>query len=264
MTQLLMNPLTAPPPPEVPLRNAPLVCVLAQIRFPLITSIGDPAFIGPFQEAIRRRYPTLREDRTQALMFGSQGAMPGATMTTWRFSDDAGWQVVLAANFLALQTSHYTSRIDFIDRFSEIITALETHIGPGSLDRLGIRYIDRVVNAGVDDMRQMIQQAVLGIADTPLAGHASHTITESLLNFDNRFLLARWGHLPPQATLDPTVMEPIDSQSWVLDLDAYVDGPRAFDADDICSETRLLAERAYAFFRWAVTDVFLRRYGGEP
>lgn len=38
---------------------------------------------------------------------------------------------------------------------------------------------------------------------------------------------------------------------------------RPFDVDRIVAEAQSFAERLYAMFRWAVTDDFLRLYGGE-
>ena len=45
-----LNPLTATPPIEVPLKNAPLVRAIAQVRFPPILSIEQQEFVGSFQE----------------------------------------------------------------------------------------------------------------------------------------------------------------------------------------------------------------------
>jgi len=36
-----------------------------------------------------------------------------------------------------------------------------------------------------------------------------------------------------------------------------------FSTDRVIEETRRGAEHAYAFFRWAVLDEFLRRFGGD-
>src|SRR5689334_19814276 len=41
------DPMTAALPPEVPLPRAPLVRVLAQLRFPFVASIENAAFIAP-------------------------------------------------------------------------------------------------------------------------------------------------------------------------------------------------------------------------
>ena len=38
----------------------------------------------------------------------------------------------------------------------------------------------------------------------------------------------------------------------------------ALDVDATVAQARSFAERIYSIFRWAVTDEFLRRYGGQP
>ena len=65
------NPLVASPPSEIPLRNAPLVRVIAQVRFPLIASIDKRGFIAAFQEGLRDTYPVLRQETIQGLVVGS-------------------------------------------------------------------------------------------------------------------------------------------------------------------------------------------------
>ncbi len=54
--------LKAEVPDEVPLPNAPLARVLAQIRFPPILSIRKADSVADFQEALRTEYPNLRRD----------------------------------------------------------------------------------------------------------------------------------------------------------------------------------------------------------
>src|SRR5690348_14768300 len=71
--------MTAPPPlsggspAEVPLPRAPLVLVVAQVRFPTILAIRNADRVAAFQEAIRRTYPILRQERVAQLVF----AVPG-------------------------------------------------------------------------------------------------------------------------------------------------------------------------------------------
>jgi uncharacterized protein (TIGR04255 family) len=50
----------------------------------------------------------------------------------------------------------------------------------------------------------------------------------------------------------------------VLDLDAFREGERPFEPGAIVAEAQALAERAYGFYRWSVTDAFLTRFGGTP
>ena len=64
------NPLVAATPAEIPLRTAPLVRVIAQVRFPVIASIDTRGFIASFQEALREAYPVLRPEMTQGFVVG--------------------------------------------------------------------------------------------------------------------------------------------------------------------------------------------------
>jgi uncharacterized protein (TIGR04255 family) len=64
--------------------------------------------------------------------------------------------------------------------------------------------------------------------------------------------------------VDPAAIEPIDEPSWVLDLDMFDANPCPFDVAAALGRSRSFAERIYTVFRWAVTDRFLVRYGGQP
>jgi uncharacterized protein (TIGR04255 family) len=70
--------------------------------------------------------------------------------------------------------------------------------------------------------------------------------------------------VPAGVTVDPNAIEPIAEPSWVLDLDMFSNEQQAFVPVEIVAAARRYCERLYAVFRWAVTDDFLRRYGGEP
>ena len=98
-----------------------------------------------------------------------------------------------------------------------------------------------------------------GIAGTPVSAQALHALSESMFALDGARLLARWGRLPPDATVDPAAIEP----SWILDLDMFSAEPVPFSTERVLEDAQRFAERIYTFFRWAVTDDFLRRYGGK-
>ena len=260
------NPLVAASPEEIPLRNAPLVRVIAQVRFPVIASIDNRGFIASFQEALRDAYPVLRPEMTQGFVVGFQGVTPAPSQMIWRFRDVQGhWRVSLAPDFIALETTAYVSRSDFLARLQGALRALHEHIGPKVIDRVGLRYIDRVLMHGVEDIATLVRQEVIGILATPMAASAQQALSESLFVVPNTRarLLARWGQVPPQGTVDPDALEPVDTPSWILDLDMFSVESRSFDPEALVAEVRTYAERIYTLFRWAVTEEFLRRYGGE-
>jgi uncharacterized protein (TIGR04255 family) len=260
------SPLVGGPPTEVPLPQAPLVRVIAQVRFPLILSIQKQEYISPFQEAIRALYPVLRLEQNQGVMLGDAGVVGTRSSQVWRFHDSSeGWRVSLATDFLALETTNYTSRDDFIGRFELLLRAMQEHLTPGTIDRLGVRYIDQIVGPNLDDLGSLIRPEVCGVSASPLASQTQHAVTECVFELPDEQgnLKARWGNLPKNGTIDPGVLRPIDQHSWILDLDAYTREQHSFDIDGIVEKTRSLAQRAYCVFRWAVTDEFLRRYGGD-
>ncbi|MGE5362165.1 MAG: TIGR04255 family protein [Bacteroidales bacterium] len=259
------DPLEAPLPVEVPLRDSPLVRVIAQLRFPEILSVEQRDFVAPFQEATRGTYAVLRQEQTQGILLGPGGMAPVRPKVAWRFSDRSGhWRVSLASEFLALETTNYASRSDFFDRLKFLSDVLQRHIGPSQVDRLGVRYIDRITGDAVDQIASLVRPEVRGITGTVAARRAVHALSESMFELPEARVLARWGVLPPGATVDPAAIEPANEKSWILDLDMFSTSPMPFVVDDVVAEARRYSERIYTVFRWAVTDGFLVRYGGRP
>ena len=260
------NPITGTLPAEVPLPKAPLVRVITQVRFPLIVSIEKPDFIAPFQEALRGVYPVLRQERTKGIVFNVQGIRPATSAVTWRFKDvDAKWQVSLAPDFVALETTSYSSRKDFFDRLSVVVNALEKHFEPKVVDRIGVRYIDRLVGPALGEIQKLIRPHMLGILGTAAAGNVEQMINESIFAAQptGEMILLRHGRVPKDATVDPAAIDPINEPSWILDIDMFRSGSREFRAQEITDQARSYAERIYTFFRWAVSDDFLRHFGGK-
>jgi uncharacterized protein (TIGR04255 family) len=260
-----IDPLVGPLPAEVPLKDAPLVRVIAQLRFPEILSLGQRDFVAPFQEAVRSRYPVLRQEQTQGLLVGAATVAPVKPHIAWRFTDAEGhWRVSLTPDFMALETTRYTSRSDFFGRLKAVAQALDEHVEPGQLDRLGIRYIDRITGDAVDDIAKLVRPEVRGITGTIAAAHAAHALSESMFELPDARVLARWGCLPPGATVDPAAIEPAKEKSWILDLDMFSTAPMPFVVESVVEVAQRYAERIYTVFRWAVTNDFLVRYGGKP
>lgn len=257
------NPLVGPAPSEVPLKGAPLVRVIGQIRFPLLISVSDAEFVAPFQRAIQHRYPILRQEQITMFMMIPAGAPP-TMRPAWRFTDvESRWRVSLTPEFAAIETTAYTSRDDFLKRWAEVLSALAEHVQPAQMDRLGLRYIDRITGEAIENISSLIRPEMRGISGTSLAAHARHILTEAAFSTGEATLLARWGSLPASTTTEPETIEPIDTPSWILDIDVSTTKQQNFSVERITELTKSFAERAYSMFRWAVTEDFLRKYGGD-
>ena len=225
MTVFDHNPLTDSPPDEVPLPNAPLIRVLAQVRFPRILSIEKKDHVAPFQESIRKDYPILRPEQTQGVVLGPKGIVVEHQMV-WRFlNEEDTWRVSLAPNFLSLETDSYASRHDFLERLQKVLLALDKHFEPHIVERFGLRYVNRLFQDNTGDLPNLVRPEITGVMATEFGQQVHQTISESLfkLSEGDSQLTTRWGYLPEKATIDPAVVEPVDQISWILDLDmAYI------------------------------------------
>lgn len=254
---------------EIPLPDAPLVAVVAQLRFPPVASIAREEFIGPFQEAIRADYPVLRQEREVSLVL-TPGGIPDAADSgiVWRFRDKQGaWGVSLAPSFVALDTTAYVDRSGFLARLRAVLDALAASVDPATFDRFGLRYANRVVFDGPDGvgaLDHLVRADVRGIGTSPLGSRAElvHTINDSQFRLGEAILHGRWGLLPPQAQLDPLHGEAVKDLSWLLDLDMFTDASSDFDVSRVVDLAATFAATTYRFFRWAVTPELLKRYGG--
>jgi uncharacterized protein (TIGR04255 family) len=258
------QPLTSLPPAEVPLPNAPLVRVICQVRFPPILAIRNPDRTSVFQEMLRGAYPILKQDRTQNVNL--------AAALIWRLTssrEDPYWRVSLGVDFVALETTAYDSRNDFLSRLRSVLCSLETAFHPTDVSRLGLRYIDRLTGNAVERLGELIHPMALGIlqpstdSNTALGAATVHVLTEAHFLAQEGQIQARWGKVPQNTTYDPTALEPVDEISWVLDLDMFTAEPQPFSQDALLDRTESFAERIYAVFRQIVNDAFLMYYGAQ-
>lgn len=240
--------------------KAPLEWVIAMARFPMVMEIESPVFLAAFQKALKSKYPLGELETVQDLVPG--GAQP-PPKKVWRFSDENRWRVSLAQDFLAVETRSYTNRDDLVARLREALEAMPSTDRPPRIDRLGVRYIDRIRGAELRDIASLVRPEIAGIASTRAMPECIHAFSDTSFRVGDHVLVARWGLLPARATLDPALMDAIDEQSWLLDLDMVSQKPLAFDPEAIANKAREFATRIYTFFRWAVTDEFLVRYGGN-
>ena len=262
------SPFLAPPPKEIPLPKAPLVRVIAQVRFPPDLRLEDLRRIGPFQDKIRSSYPELMIEEGPLHPGPAGPPLPAQKRTTYRFLDPTGkWRASLSHDFLALETKAYGSRSDFLARLHSLLVALQEITKTETIHRTGIRYIDRVREKDLTRIRDILRPEMATELNTfmhTLAQHAIHDVLLSLPGKEGIQLRSRWGFLPPNKTVDPNALEPVPEKSWILDTDAFKNAKIPFNPAKISETMILLAEKSYTFFRWAVTDRFLELYGGTP
>ncbi|MGX9966103.1 TIGR04255 family protein [Roseomonas sp. F4] len=260
----LTNPFDGPPPNEVALIHAPLARVIAQVRFPPILALENAAEISGFQKTIREYYPVLRKEEVREVSVSAHGEVKVGTVALWKFSDARDeWWVSVTNNFVALETRAYSSRKNFIDRLDLLFHAANAAFRPQVIERLGLRYVNRLKGPILNRLSSLVRQEMLGISASSLASftHLSLTETHLALQGVGGEMLLRHGHLPPNMSYDPAI-EPVDSPTWVLDIDTFRSQRLAFDPVHLSELSADLAQQSYRLFRWITKDEFLREHGG--
>lgn len=259
------SPFTDEPVPEVPLPSTPLEQVIAQIRFPRELGLTNEDAVERFHKSLRDEYPIISQEHELALLAGPDGVVqqPGQEVL-WRFSDlDARWKITLSKEFIAIDTTAYDSRADFIRRLRGVLEALASVRRIIAVQRFGMRYVDRLVVDDVTNLQRLIRGPLIApIELIPLDGAAvAHSVSETVFTLADMRMKVRTALLPPNQTFDPSIA-PRPDKSWILDFDAFSTNRIAFDVDRVVADAERYAQRVYRMFRWAVSDEALRAWGG--
>ncbi len=258
---------------EVHLKHAPLAKVLMQVQYSRTPQLVTDAAETGIAESLGR-YP-VRRRQLAAGVFPSivvngqplplpAGNPPG---TMCQFTNpSASWQVSVTETAVSLETTEYSTRDDFCERSLEIFRAITSAALPPVVDRVGLRYIDRLSGERLSRVSRLVipqLQALSGCVEESL--YLRHSITDSLIELSPaEHLRVRSGQLPPGAAFDPA-LPPLQEPSWLLDMDVFtVQAGFAFDADELTARLRRFAEAAYSFFRFATTDAFQNEHQGNP
>ncbi|MFC6079518.1 TIGR04255 family protein, partial [Microbispora bryophytorum] len=184
----------------------------------------------------------------------------------WRLrSADENWSISVSATFLALESRQYPGRTELRSRLSFAIERFLQFARPPFLERVGVRYINRVHDEDiVRNLSKYVKPEVLGPLAAPIPSSVSvnHSINETRYVVDDQELQVRQGFVGPGLLHDPAIA-PVKYPTWILDLDAFTHVKREFSAESVDRLVGELAARDYRYFRWAVTAEFLERFGGE-
>jgi uncharacterized protein (TIGR04255 family) len=254
--------------PEIHLARVPLEKVLVQVQFSLTPELVSDDGEQRLSAALTR-YPVRRRGQSINVKINpATASMENEVVTTRIFADpESSWTVTVMETAVGLETVAYYSRDDFCDRAREVFEAIVAVSTPPIVDRVGLRYIDRIRDVGdlerLDDYLNPRLRVLDGAVASPLV--VKHSVSDTVLQItEDELLKVRSGLLPPMAVSDH-VLAPIDTQSWVLDLDIFTaTGGFPFDPDTLDARLRLYAQHVYSFFRWATTDEFQEAFRDRP
>ena len=241
-----------PPAPHRQLKDAPLIRVLCQVRWPNTANFDLDHVARVLAAKVGEYYPVLDRKDEVEFIFTPQGVSqkPTGAIHLLSSADDA-WTVSLGGNFLALETSAYRGHQDFLQRLEVLLEALVGAAQIPQCTRLGYRYTNRVLGEGdLASLNTCFDPSVVGlVAPEGLGLVKTQSVSEAVFGTPDARLLVRSSYLPPDTTIDPTI-SPVSEPSWLLDIDA-------FDEQKVHSfATKLIVERATQLANLANTTFF--------
>lgn len=262
---LSRNPFTGQPVEETQLTAAPLILVISQIRWPQITTLsGDISRIADsFGRAVSHEYPIMNQHKEVQYQLSPQGVSQsqGDDIFEW-MSADGDWSILISPRFITFQTKTYSNRHDFFARMEAALKILVSIVEIPVVERIGFRYTNRISEReDYARLGDLVEVPALDSSGFDESVEMIHTLTEAVYRIDKSHLRVRSALLPRGGTIDP-VIPPVDSPSWVMDLDASSDSRVPFDLTQSIAKASELATLAYAYFRYAVKPEFTIHFGG--
>jgi uncharacterized protein (TIGR04255 family) len=246
-----------PPSPRVFYEKAPLIDVIAQLRFPPILAIqaGPPA---EFQERIRKVFPLVEEGFALGLPMGVElpaqvekliSSQSGDKLYQF-LSEDRKDTITLSKDMIGFSTKKYSRWEEFKTTLMNSVEALNQIYSPSFYNRIGLRYIDAIncdsIGLGNSKWSELFKREILGEISIPL-------FEENLLLVSRQIVISfpdKFGALLLQHGLGN--IQNKRGFSYIIDFDFYREQKTEVgDASAVLERFHDLAGRA---FRWCITD----------
>jgi uncharacterized protein (TIGR04255 family) len=237
-----------PPAASTPLRAAPLVRVLVQVRFDNQRAFGTSAGASDIHELIGDRYPRLLAEQQAVITAGPTGVSSDFA-PVYKMTDLEGRRsVALGTDHVTLELSDYLDWADARARFDEILSAVVEVGNVRVAERVGLRYVNHFESAEVDGRVNPALLASLQFSE--LRAYLASSASQLILRDDGSVLLVRCG-------ISREESQPMSP--FLLDIDCATDKAVAFNQDAVYSRLDAFNDVAFRFFIWSITKDYYER-----
>lgn len=263
---MTVQPMPFPTSERVIYDKNTLTEVLFQVRFPRLLQF-DSELPADFQKAVLGEYPLLEEKRIVRFAIAAGGTemptMPDTSSIVYDFiSENRGWKVSLANDFVAVSTSNYVRWEEFQARALAVVGYFLGIYRIPVFTRIGLRYqniIDRTrLQLGAERWSTLLKPFIAGelltdaFTENQFVGRQC-AFTIQLDNGDHVQVVHGTMNSPDAAT-----------GTYRLDSDFYNATQHKADTNVVNTVTNRLHDNSGHFFRWAITDVLHRAMGPKP
>lgn len=245
----------------------PVFYFLTQVRFNRVTQMEQ--YVPAFQEALRRDgFADFNEEVQLEVAWQQSGsAQPEIQQLhrkRWLFNDmnkQSGF--VLQDDALVFHTTAYTCFSDCKAAVMGALQKLDAEVGLNFTQRVGMRYLDRVLVADFSQLNDLLHPGLLGLAGD-VTGNLRHSFSETVSVVDGLTLVLKSFVSPSGLMLPPdlqgiTLALPDEfvgnrSPQVVIDSDCYVEKRFAFEMATIEEHLDRLHDQLLGLFEQATTQ----------
>lgn len=265
------------------LHRPPLIQALVQVKFPLSAQFQTLAGVAPVQAGLEDFLPFMEQVQSHRV---SVGLGPGGadsyqseSSVSWRFSNGGNWSLLLEPTAATLSAgSDYQGIDDFADRFSHVLSALTDAAKFRRCDRIGVRYVNIIdLPLGMDrewtkwfrpeltgwSSSSFLEAATELVADINQSQFRAKPVGQFADAPGGVQAIIHYGLIPPGTQVQLNPPRNLDQQSYVLDMDIFIQTGQEFRPDGLLEQLRMLHAQIDSFFRWSLTDEGAAYFGVE-
>lgn len=253
--------LELPEPRDEPLPRSPLALVVCQLRYletpqaaELRVGLEAQSALGGRDEwqleAVRAASITMMNAVDQSSGIQSPASGFEVLKAGWRLtSRDKKWSVTIQPEQASVETTNYETWQTFYPHLRTVAEVLEKTVRPEAELRLGLRYVDQLVDPPVTSpsgWSRWIRPEVLGLLLHPVLAPGVEGMKQevALVDTPDRKATLRSGFVRDNSS---------GQLIYLLDFDTYRDSMREFDAAGILTAVEELHRLALQLFQLVIT-----------
>lgn len=262
-----------------PLKNPPVYFTICQVRFNQLLKLAEflPAIQEGFSKAGYPAYETQSNLVIQMVAHVPQEGKPEqlqpmpSTHDSYQFGNlECTHLFMLDSQALTLQSTQYGCFEAFSAEFLKGLRIVHEAVDLSFTERIGLRYLDRVMPVEGDALEQYLVPEVHGLLNR-LGGQGLYTYSEAMSQQDDVKLRARvviqGGELAFPPDVQPNKMV-IDARfhdyqgvSAILDNDGFVEKREAFSLETVAAHLNQIHDMVDVAFKATVTDHAFEAWG---
>jgi uncharacterized protein (TIGR04255 family) len=254
--------------PALHLQRAPLIYVVAQVRFSAIVAIEK--FVPEIQEQLRHKgFPRYLEGQVHEIAIQTDGPPKFSAVKRFEFQNkEATLGIVLQPSSVAIHTNNYTNYEAFEEYTKTALMTVHRVLNIGLSERIGLRYVNLIRLEPGEEWTDYLHKGLLGLAPGSVGVKKWTSASQFLGDTDVGQLAIRCSQseqpIPPDlqtSSLNYSKPLPKGEVVTILDLDHFLERPADFKVAAAMAVLEQLHESLDKVFTTAVTMTALTKWG---